>query len=247
MPVKILRIEDLNYNSFKQASIYVDACFLLAFLDANGDEDGELVERVLIKMQNDNIKKLLISNHVFSEVVQHLFLGHIYSVIHLAYRKFVLKKDLSADEKDVLGDPFIARKLMQLVDQQELRGFRTGNKVFIPVKETIKLYKERYTDRDSLNYYYESVLQIFNDLFSNLNNEFNIQTEHVSSDESTFYMAQVFMSELQLEVKDSLHLAVAKQNEADYFATLDSDFVHKFYSGAHLDKTTIFHISKRYV
>lgn len=41
MSARIIRLDDLDYVSFERASIYVDACFLLAFLDANGDEDGE--------------------------------------------------------------------------------------------------------------------------------------------------------------------------------------------------------------
>lgn len=247
MSARILRFEDLNYESFEQASVYVDACFLLAFLDENGDDDGELVERVLVKMQNDNIKELLISNHVFSEVVQHLFIGHIYNVVYLAYRKFHLGEDLSNEENGILGDPFVARKLMQLMETRQLERFRQNGQVFIPVKKIIKTYKERYQDRDSLNHYYDSVVQTFNLLFSSISDLFKIEVKYVSSDETTFYLAQEFMSELQLEVKDSLHLAVAKQHGANYFATLDGDFVHDFYTDDHLENTTIFHISQRFI
>lgn len=247
MSARILRFEDLNYESFEQASIYVDACFLLAFLDENGDDNGELVERFLDKMQKDKIKELLISNHVFSEVIQHLFIGHIYNVVYLAYRKFHIGEELSNEENEILGDPFVARKLMQLIDNRKLEGIRQKDEVFIPVKEIIKTYKERYQDRDSLNHYYDSVVQTFNLLFNTISELFKIEVKHVSSDEKTFYIAQEFMSELQLEVKDSLHLAVAKQHGADYFATLDGDFVHKFYTDDHLENTTIFHISQRFV
>ncbi|WP_245629797.1 PIN domain-containing protein [Domibacillus robiginosus] len=247
MSARIIRIEDLTYESFEQASIYVDACFLLAFLDENGGEDGELVERVLTKLQADKINKLLISNHVFSEVVQHLFIGHIYNIIYIAYRKFQLRERVSEKENEYLGNPFIAQKLMQLVDSQKLERIQSGKEVYIPVKETIKAYKERYIDRNELNYYYESVLKTFNDLLINLSELFEIEIAHVASDEKTFHLAEGFIKELQLEVKDALHLAVAKQHEADYFATLDGDFVHNFYTEDHLNGTAIFHISNRFI
>ncbi|MBM4765126.1 PIN domain-containing protein [Bacillus sp. B15-48] len=138
-------------------------------------------------------------------------------------------------------------KLVNLVDQRELAKFRQSREVFIPVKELIKRYKESYQDRGSLSIYYDYVLQIFNNLFSSLDEFFGIRAKHVSSDEETFYKAQEFMQEFQLEVKDALHLSVAKQHGANYFATLDSDFAHKFYSQENLENTSILHISKRFI
>ncbi|WP_034262956.1 type II toxin-antitoxin system VapC family toxin [Bacillus sp. J33] len=247
MRPNVIRIDDFEVGSFQQASFYIDACFLLAFLDESGDDEGELVERALQKMQRENIDCLIISNHVVSEVIHHLYLGNIYNVIYIAYRKFKLNHQLKAAEEELLGNPFVAKKLMELVDSRLLKMMQKSVEVHIPIKETIKLYKERYKDRDSLNYYYESVVNRFNLLCSSLNELFDIQIKHVPSDEETFYIAQDFMRELQLEIKDSLHLALAKQYRANYFVTLDGDFIHQFYTDDHLDGTAILHLSKRFI
>jgi predicted nucleic acid-binding protein len=247
MRPKVIQMADFEVGTFKQASFYVDACFLLAFLDENGDEAGELVERVLMKLEKEDIDCLMISNHVVSEVIHHLFLGNIYNVIYTAYRKFKLNQKLSKAEETLLGDPFVAKKLMELIESHTLNKMRQSQDVHIPIKEIIKVYKERYADRDSLNHYYDTVVERFNLLCSNLGEWFNIRIQHVSSDEETFYIAQDFMRELQLEINDSLHLALAKQHEADYFVTLDGDFVHNFYDDCHLEDTSIFHISNRFI
>ncbi|USK32598.1 PIN domain-containing protein [Bacillus sp. F19] len=247
MRPNVIQIAEFESGSFPQASFYIDACFLLAFLDQSSEE-GELVERVLQKLEKEDIDSLVISNHVVSEVIHHLYLGNIYNVIYTAFRKFKLNRHLNENEEELLGNnPFVAKKLMELVSPPQLNRMRTAQDVFIPVKEIIKAYKERYADRDSLSYYYEMAVERFNLLCSNLGELFNIQFKHVASDEQTFYFAQEFMNELQLEIKDSLHLALAKQYKADYFATLDGDFIHNFYNEEHLEETTILHISKRYI
>lgn len=247
MRPNVIHVADFEVGSYEQASFYVDACFLLAFLDESGDDEGELVERVLLKMEQVNIDCVYISNHVVSEVIHHLYLGNIYNVIYTAYRKFKLNQELTKDEVDLLGDPFVAKKLMELVDQRQLNQMRNSQNVYLPIKEIIKVYKERYRDRDSLNHYYETVVDRFNFLCFTLTDSFNIKIKHVASDQETFYRAQDFMRELQLEIKDSLHLALAKQYEADFFVTLDGDFVHNFYDEDHLEDTAIFHISKRFI
>ncbi|MCM3596206.1 PIN domain-containing protein [Metabacillus idriensis] len=246
MRPNVIHIAEFESGSFPQASFYIDACFLLAFLD-QASEEGELVERVLQKLEKEDIDNLIISNHVVSEVIHHLYLGNIYNVIYTAFRKFKLNHHLNENEEKLLGNPFVAKKLMELVSPPQLNRMRTAQGVSIPIKEIIKAYKERYADRNFLSYYYEMAVDRFNLLCSSLGEWFNIQIRHVASDEETFYFAQEFMSELQLEIKDSLHLALAKQYKADYFATLDGDFIHNFYNEDHLEETTILHISKRYI
>ncbi|QHA94066.1 PIN domain-containing protein [Bacillus sp. N1-1] len=117
---------------------------------------------------------------------------------------------------------------------------------YIPVKEIVKSYKENYRDRASLNQFYTAVLTIYNLLCKSLEDDFHIKINHISSDERTFQIAEGFMRNYQLEIKDALHLAAAYNNKATHFATLDSDFVHQLYT-EDIGDTTILHISKRHV
>ncbi|WP_199794659.1 type II toxin-antitoxin system VapC family toxin [Lentibacillus sp. Marseille-P4043] len=219
----------------------------MAFLDANGDEDGELVEKVLSKMQNDKVENMLISNHVFSEVVHHLFIGNFYNVIYTAYRKFHLNQKLDQQEEEILGDSNVASKLIGLVGNRELEKLRRSEQVFIPIKDIIKQYKETYRDHSGLSHYYDYTLNTFNKMLNELSDLFGIETRIITSDEDAYFFAQELMKERNLEVNDALHLAVAKIHSADFFATLDADFIHNNNNNNEEQDPSILHVSTRFI
>ncbi|HDR7066670.1 TPA: hypothetical protein QCW42_003756 [Bacillus cereus] len=47
-----------------------------------------------------------------------------------------------------------------------------------------------------------------------------------------YQAAKAHMRITQLDAVDSLHLAIARLNNYEFLATLDSDFVHNYYSSA---------------
>ncbi|NNU83783.1 hypothetical protein ETC05_07930 [Geobacillus sp. BMUD] len=67
--------EVLNEN-FGQASIYIDACFILSYMDSD-DPRGDKVCEILQKWDHEGIHKLGISTHVFGEVLHNLFIQEV--------------------------------------------------------------------------------------------------------------------------------------------------------------------------
>lgn len=240
----IYGFHDLNYTDFAQASVYPDACFLLAFLDYD-DVAGEIVEETLNIWKNHGIKYMGISNHTMSEVVQFLYTGLMINVIYTAYRKNVKKEILTADEDILLGDGIAAMRLMNIIGVKKLRLMEQGrfNLGVYQIKEAIKIYKSRYQDRETLNVFYERILDNYNDLFHSIEQDFGIEVLYLISNEEVTYTAQEFMRNFQLEISDSIHLAIAKEHKVDYFFTLDGDYVHNLYENEEMGNTQIYHLA----
>jgi predicted nucleic acid-binding protein len=243
MNSKILGYRDLGFTSFKPASVYADACFLLAFLD-HDDDAGEMVEATLAQWQNNGIEYLGISNHVMSKVIQYLYTGHMINVIYTAYKKYVLNQTLSTEESDVIGDGQAAMRLMNIAGIPKLHRIERGEIMLgaYNIKEAIKIYKARFRDRKSLNHFYKEILQKYNDLFHSLEQYFGIKVVYLDSNHDASYFAQEYMREYQLEITDAVHLAIAKVHKIDYFFTLDSDYVHTLYPED--SEPIIFHLAK---
>jgi predicted nucleic acid-binding protein len=61
-------------EDFKQASVYVDACFCLAYIDPL-DSRGDKVAEIIDKWSSENLECVYISNHVMSEIVNNALQG----------------------------------------------------------------------------------------------------------------------------------------------------------------------------
>ena len=231
----IINYEDIQTMKFTQASVYIDACFILAYLDAN-DFRGDHVSYTLEKWKNDNISIIAISNHVYSEVVHTLFKNHIRNVIFLAYKINKSKVGKRApfkpteDQITTVGDFETANRLLRLIPLNKLELFMKTGELIYSIDNLIKEYKAQYPDhRDPLQNYYDKALEVFNQFIYSLTSIFNFKVEIAISDEDVMNLSQVYMRLLQLEATDALHIAITMKNEYNYFATLDNDFVTNYY------------------
>jgi signal-transduction protein with cAMP-binding, CBS, and nucleotidyltransferase domain len=78
----ILSFNEIMDEDFKQASVYVDACFCLAYIDPL-DSRGDKVAEIIDKWSSENVECVYISNHVMSEIVNNLFKSNILYILEL--------------------------------------------------------------------------------------------------------------------------------------------------------------------
>ncbi|MFE8696058.1 hypothetical protein ACFYKT_06800 [Cytobacillus sp. FJAT-53684] len=81
----IIDSNDVIYEDFSQASVAVDACFLLAYLDTD-DPRGDKFSELFDTWSKENITELVITNKVAAEVVHNLFKNTIRDVLYLVHK-----------------------------------------------------------------------------------------------------------------------------------------------------------------
>lgn len=221
------------HKDFSQASVYLDACFILGYLDTK----HPYITRIdaLIDKWIDCGVTVGISNHVFQEVVNTLLINEIHTVIELAYLKNSsnpihqkIWEKQNEVEHDRMGDEGVAKQLLHLAGKERVQKRYQGYNVTINVKDLLKQAKSHISDREKLNRYYQNALHVYNAFLEGLA-DLGIAVRHLESDHLALDTAKAYMQLFQLEPADALHLALARVNEFDYLVTLDSDYVHNLY------------------
>jgi predicted nucleic acid-binding protein len=212
----------LSLESIKQASnvsIYIDACFILSFLDEDDYYSEKIADMIDAWAHQGNI--VGISTHTFAEVVN-VLLKH---KIERSLEVYILNKDnlettglscLTAEEILDLINLESAKFFYQIYnDNNEDRAYKI-----------IKRAKKDRTKKHLINVYYERALSVYQEFLYSLEEYFDIKIEILSSREEEHQAALQYMSLFQLETHDAVHFSIAKNYNYEYFITLDGDFNH---------------------
>ncbi|GAA0317539.1 hypothetical protein GCM10008967_05140 [Bacillus carboniphilus] len=241
--------DQIDQEDFSRASIYLDACFILAFLDLDDGRRPE-VARVLDVWSDHPGGVLGISNHTVAEVINRLFQMKVLGALEVYQQNNKLinqtrggVNQLSFEQKARLLDLDGARFLYNLAKREEIMNFYNKNiNVNVKVVELIKQAKKDEDKRNKLDVFYRAAVDTFEGFVQKMTDELGFEAvEILDSTEAISYPAAiVYMQHFQLDITDSFHLAIAQENEYNYLATLDGDFVNNFYSrGASLSTRII--------
>lgn len=231
----VIQYEEALDIDFGQASICLDACFILAFLDSE-DRRGDAVGNIMVKWQNDGIGKVGIPNQVYSEVVHNLFKNNIIKAL-VSARKYQLnmgkekrnKYKFTLEEK-TLAEMKISQDLLRFTPQNPIMDIVNRRRSIIPVSDILKEYKRTFPQsRSMLAPFYNGALHTMHKFIDTLTNDFGFKLHFLDLNEDTKDLAESYMTLFQLEIFDAMHLASSQYNYFDYFATLDRDFVHNLY------------------
>lgn len=219
--------------NFNKASVYVDACFLLALKDFNDSKQREKAFELLKKLQSESAKELVISNLVMTEVVHNIFKRRIRNVLFLKHNwdKNGLKP--TSDEMKIIGDLPTANGLKEIIlnerREHNLDSLLANGDFYFSIDKLVKLLKQKLpAKRNGLSLYYrESVGEylILVESLKKLGLGFRVGT----SNELTHDFVLEFSPDYQLEPYDAEHLVVAEAEGCQYLITFDGDFSNHYY------------------
>lgn len=232
----ILGGEQIDQIDFSGASIYLDACFIISYIDLPDSRRPE-VARVLDVWSEYPGVVLGMSNHTVAEVINRLFkikvLGalEVYQTNNSRINQIKNGYDLLSEEDKI--------KLVDLKGAQFLSGLAKREKISFnrndanaKVMKLIKLAKEDENKRQLLDVFYEAAVTTFEEFIYQMTEDVGFDKIEIlnSTAKISYPTAKVNMKMLQLDITDSFHLAIAHENRYHYLATLDGDFVNNFYS-----------------
>lgn len=231
----IIDAEKIDSIDYSGASVYLDACFILTYLDKTDNRRSE-VARVLDLWSDTQNVKLGLSNHTAAEVINRLFQMLILGALQVYHENNALLNQtkngydkLPEQKKQQLINMESARYLFGLAKKEDiLRLYQ--REIRINVGELVKLAKEDEKNRSKLDVFYNLAVNIFEAFIFNMSNELGFKVEILDSLETPHYhTAKANMRIMQLDIIDSFHLAIAQANNYNFLATLDGDFIHNFY------------------
>ncbi len=235
----ILGGEQIDQEDFSGASIYLDACFILTYLDLDDNRRHE-VARVLDVWSDYPGVVLGLSNHTVAEVINRLFQMKILGALEVYHQNNKLinqTKDgfnnLASKQRIQLLDLDGARFLYSLAKREEIMSYYKKNvNIKLNVMELIKLAKKDEVNRNKLDVFYRDAVDTFEEFVHKMTDELGFEAVEFldSSADISYPAAKIFMYQFQLDITDSFHLAIAQENEYNYLATLDGDFINNFYS-----------------
>lgn len=235
----ILGGEEIDKEDFSGASIYLDACFILAYLDL-GDKRRREVARVLDVWSDYPGAILGVSNHTVAEVINRLFQMKVLGALEVYHQNNKLINqtrdgcnNLTLEQIMKLLDLDGAKFLYGLAKREEIMGFYNKNvNVSVNVMELIKSAKKDEEKRNKLDVFYRAAIDTFDKFVQKMTDELGFEIVEIldSTADISYPAAKIFMQQFQLDITDSFHLAIAQENEYNYLATLDGDFVNNFYS-----------------
>ncbi|MCP8970032.1 PIN domain-containing protein [Ectobacillus ponti] len=217
-------------SNIKQASVYVDACFILAFLD-EADRRSVKVAALLDSWKHREIR-LGISSHTFTEVIGVLMANTIMRALQIYREK---QSDIASDglaalteeEKRDIVSIDAARCIHEIVHTLLRSPKKHYSHERAMVRDILKVGKTKPARRELLGECYTRSVQVFQGFIYSLREHFGIQVEILSSNEKTLHTASQYMTLYQLESYDAVHLALAR-NQYDFFITLDKDFIQDY-------------------
>lgn len=243
----VLTHHAIRLQNFEQASIYLDACFILAFLDFE-DSRSDSVNELMNRWTNEGIAKIGISNHVHGKVVHNLFRAEILNVLTLIYRKDVRKEKLSESETSQLVSAKTDRAFLDYFrssgDLAKVERLVDGRIRRIYIGDVLKYVKTLGTDaRRGLDHYYNRAADTYSQYIQTLRDDYELSIVTPPSDSHTNEIATSLMRLTQLDIYDAFHMALAVQYEYDFIATLDADFDHGHYDSALIGNTKVLKVA----
>jgi predicted nucleic acid-binding protein len=235
----ILGGEQIDQEDFSGASIYLDACFILTYLDLDDNRRPE-VARVLDVWSEHPGVILGVSNHTVAEVINRLFQMKVLGALEVCHQNNKLINQtrdgfnkLTTEQKMKLLDLEGSRFLYGLAKREQIMSFYNKNvNVSVNVMELIKLAKKDEEKRNKLDVFYRAAVDTFEKFVQKMTDQLGFEAVEIldSTADISYPAARIFMQQFQLDITDSFHLAIAQENEYNYLATLDGDFVNNFYS-----------------
>jgi predicted nucleic acid-binding protein len=225
-------------ETFSQASIYLDACFILAYLDSDHDKSNACAD--LIDYWSDEGVTLGISRLTFVEVTNRILQSGILGSIQVYNEhQYVLDTkrngimSLPTEERRKLIDVDAARMLYRMAKRENVLKWY-NKEISVPVRDLLKQAKQS-PNRGLLDPYYNFAVEVFTGFIFSMTQDFGFQLKILESDpppsNTDFHATMQYIRLLQLEPFDALHLALANLHGYQYLATLDGDFVHQGYPG----------------
>ena len=222
---------------FSQASVYLDACFLLAYYDVENVR-GDKASRMIERWEQAKIAKVGISNHTFTEVINHLFNARIVCAM-VMQRKLNKNLPLALDDDiSIIGDRRLMNRLIQLAGESRVDAYLAGETVRFYVPGLIKRIKAERISRAHLDFHYNAAVNDFRDLL-NIFTLKNIPLHILDSGAVDQHLASSFMRTLQLDAPDAIQFAVATNSGYSHFITMDRDFSDSLEATPSLSNVTI--------
>lgn len=220
-------IRDLDVT---QASVYMDACFILAALNIDDNRHDRVMD-VLDRLSDRGVRWVT-SNHISSEVVDNLFKIKVLRALQIYHEKIAYlqgrhKGVLTKQDRMELVDENAARDFYNLLRKHGLLNFR-GKYAQGNAYEIVKFIKRFPHLRRTLQVYYKSAVTTYRG-FIRMLADYDIRAEHAPSDQSIELLALAYTHLHRLDMPDALHLAVARWSDCDYFLTLDGDFESAYF------------------
>jgi predicted nucleic acid-binding protein len=235
----ILGGEQIDQEDFSGASIYLDACFILTYLDLDDNRRSE-VARVLDVWSDHPGVILGVSNHTVAEVINRLFQMKVLGALEVYHQNNKLINQtrdgfntLTTGQKMKLLDLDGAKFLYTVAKREDIMSFYNRNvNVSVKVMELIKLAKKDEEKRNKLDVFYRAAVDTFEEFVQEMTDKLGFEAIEIlnSTADISYPAAKIFMQLFQLDITGSFHLALAQENEYKYLATLDGDFVNNFYS-----------------
>ncbi|MDF9843709.1 MULTISPECIES: PIN domain-containing protein [unclassified Paenibacillus] len=224
--------ETLDYQNFEQASVFLDACFLLTLLN-DEDDRKPLALDILQRLQDSDGSRIVISNHIVTEVIHNIFKTIIRNVLYIKHRWDQTGVKPSETEMALLGDLGTANCLRQIIlnhrKENMLNEFLTTGELYFNVDKLVKELKNNFPGfRDGLTQYYIKAVNTFINLKSDIE-EMGFDVIIGSSTDFEYELALDFCSKFQLESYDAIHLVMAETNGCQYLITFDGDFNNDYY------------------
>jgi predicted nucleic acid-binding protein len=226
----IIDSTDATFVDFNQASIAIDACFLLAYLD-NDDPRGDKVSLLLDKWSKEKINELVITNKVAAEIMHNLFKNKIRDIIYLIHKMNTQKYSPTKEELQIIGDINTARNLIKYVPKSKLDELVKCGELYYNIGTILKDYKLNESNREGLHCYYSHAVETFQGTIRDLSTDFSINVTTPDLDDNEVQeLALSLVRMQQLDVFDAFHIASSSINGCNFFATLDIDFIHSYYT-----------------
>ncbi|WP_270182939.1 hypothetical protein [Alkalihalobacillus sp. CinArs1] len=234
------RSEALNIG---QASIYLDACFLLKLADKSDPLHNDIVQLAKSWGSNDSI--VGISSHVYGEVVHNLFIRIVLEAIYLR-EKQKQGATLTTRQVNKIVDTSLVDRLIGSCSPGELAQYvshvdltlrritnnrnvrfsmyNRGMNITYLIKGLKRNpdYIESY--RGSIKKFYEKASALFDTLMYTVVKGYKLRVSMERSDLSCIQRAKYNIDWYQLDAHDAIHLAIAMKNGYEYFVTTDSDY-----------------------
>lgn len=241
------RFNEIEQLDFSEASIYLDACFIIKVLE---DESSlrKKVNSLLAKWSRLNVD-IFLSPFTASEVIHALLKRNIYSAIEMEYKK-TNNMPMSNWEKMRYHTYPSSALLYHHVEERVLNQFiRAPRSSFIDVASLLKRVKNSCKDGEleSLSFYYTHAVETFDALLKTWEHLglTNIHILELSRD--IYDNALVFIQSLLLETNDAFHFACAEslstEDKETYFVTLDRDFITSFNNSNQFFSTNVIRIA----
>jgi predicted nucleic acid-binding protein len=187
-------------------SVLLDACFLLALVDATDIKYDDC--NTTMKQLLENKAQLFVTNVVSAEVLNVLMV-----------KLFKLDMMSSIDHNNTLNSIGAIRHLLKHFRLPEQKKIAKKNNSADNINYKLafnKAYKS--SDRNLLNVYFQEAIRIQTEM------EKAFSIKYISMNRDYFSECRLLMNQHMLMVNDASHLAVTESRKLTYLLSLDADF-----------------------